>query len=686
MYFTAIQKTPFRIASLLRILPITPDTVLAYHDEGVHCMKRPYTFKTVELPVKDTIPQRMRKNLDRLADFPMQKWNDKGKPAACSYREFWDDVIALAVALKRQGVRRGHHVGIISDNRREWLRIDLAALSIGAIDVPRGSDTTEEEITYILRHADCEIVFAENAKIAKRICARLGDIPTLKKIILIQDDRDFCLPAGSALSLAYMSEYVAEGKTASATERADIDADIDATKPTDVATIIYTSGTTGEPKGVLLPHASFIFQLDNIYNYLHLHHWDTAITVLPVWHSYERAVEYIIIERGLALVYSRPVGSIMLDDMAMFHPTILPAVPRLMESVMQGVNRTINKKGGLTKLVFHAALKVGGAFARCRNLLMAWVPAFTPRCRPLDFVLGLFGLILLAPWELLSYLLVFKSLHQKFGGKLCSVIVGGGALPKNVDDFYQAIGVKCLEGYGLTETGPILTVRQMHAPVVGTIGPIFDTARFEVRSESGEVLGPGQRGILFINSPQNMLGYYKRDDETKKVMDEKGWLNTGDLAMYSYGKVPYVKIIGRIKDTIVLRGGKNVEPEPIEQKINSQNLVDQSVVVGQDQKFLAALIVPNRETLGVWAKARGLDTSGYPELIKRNEVLDLYQELVEELISKKNGFKSYELIFRIALIEKPFEVGREMTQSLKLKRHVIQDEYEGLIAGLFTQA
>jgi long-chain acyl-CoA synthetase len=645
-------------------------------------MKRPYTFKTVELPVKDTIPQRIRKNLSQLADYPMQKWNDGGQPRSCTYHEYWDDVISLAAALKKQGVRRDQHIGIISDNRREWLRIDLATLSLGAIDVPRGSDTTEDEIIYILNHADCEIVFAENAKIAKKILSRQADIKTLKRLILIADEREAELPAGN-VKVEYYADYLAAGRAASQQERAAIDADIDQGKPTDVATIIYTSGTTGEPKGVLLPHASFIFQLDNIYNYLHVHHWDTAITVLPVWHSYERAVEYIIIERGLSLVYSKPVGSIMLDDMALFQPTVLPAVPRLMESVMQGINRAINKKGGATKVIFRCAIKIGGAFAHCRNLLRGWVPQLKPRVRALDVALGLLGVILLSPWELLSYLLVFKSLHQKFGGKLAIVIVGGGALPKNVDEFYQAIGVKCLEGYGLTETGPILTVRLMHAPVVGTIGPIFSTAQSEIRDENGKVLGPGQRGTLFIKSPQNMLGYYKKDEETKKVLDDKGWLNTGDLAMYTYGKVPYVKILGRIKDTIVLRGGKNVEPEPIEQKLNSQNLVEQSVVVGQDQKFLGALIVPNRETLNVWAKAQGLDASNYSDLLKTKEVSDLYHEMAHSLISKKNGFKNYEFIFRVALVEKSFKVGEEITQSLKLKRYVIQDKYADTIKGLF---
>jgi long-chain acyl-CoA synthetase len=644
-------------------------------------MKREYTFRPVRLPVVETVAQRIRSRSKDFADLPVQTYKrEDGSLESHLYREFWHDAVSLAVALKGLGVKRGEHVGIISDNRREWLRIDLAILSLGAVDVPRGSDTTEDEIAYILSHADCALVFAENAKMAGRILAR--SLEKVKTVVIIDSASKLENGGKPGVEILYYADLIATGDEAGDAERRAIDADIDEGRTDDPATLIYTSGTTGEPKGVILPHRSFIFQVDNIYNYLHIHSSDVAMTVLPVWHSYERAVEYIIIDRGLSIVYSRPVGSILLDDMATYRPTILPAVPRLMEAVMQGVYRNVNKSGGIKKALFNFFIMIGGAYAKSRNLMRGWKPAFKPRIRALQAIGGAFGTFFLLFWKALGHLLVFSAIHKKFGGRFCMVIVGGGALPKNVDDFFQAIGITCLEGYGLTETGPILAVRQQHAPVAGTIGPIFPDVQYEIRDESGRRLGPGRKGVLYVKSIQNMLGYYKKDAETAKVLSD-GWLDTGDIAMFSYGAVQYVKILGRMKDTIVLRGGKNVEPEPIEQKLNAHPLILQSMIVGQDQKFLGALVIPQQEALSEWARQSGLSFPSYADLLTLPECHDHLDDIVQDIVSKHNGFKSYERIFKIALVEKAFEPNLEMTQTLKIKRHVVNERYASLIHGLF---
>lgn len=647
-------------------------------------MKRATTFKTVTLPVTETIPQRIRASASRYASESCQKWRqDGGGIATCSYRDFWTDVIDIASALKASGIRRADHVGIISDNRREWQRVSMALLCLGAADVPRGSDTTDDEIGYILAHSGCRTAFAENSRIAERILERVSALPELKRLIII-DPSGLTPGQRGGVSLESYPELLAAGKASSPEMKAAIDAEIDSGRPEDLATIIYTSGTTGEPKGVLLPHKSFIFQVDNIYNYLHVHSYDVAMVVLPIWHSYERAVEYIMMDRGLSIVHSKPLGSVLIEDMGLFRPSILPVVPRLMEAVMQGIQKNVNKAGGLKKTLFTFFMKAGGAYANSRNRLRGWLPALHgPRNRLADILLGLIGVCFLAFWKGLGHLLVFKTIHKKFGGRFAAAVVGGGALPANVDSFFQAVGIACLEGYGLTETGPILSVRQMHRPVVGTIGPIFPLAEYQVRDENGKALGPGQKGTLFIKSIQTMLGYYKKDAETAKVLKD-GWLNTGDLAVYTFGKEPCIKIMGRIKDTIVLRGGKNIEPEPIEQKLNANPLIFQSMVVGQDQKALAALIVPGQDALLAWADGKGLPTTDYPALLTRPEVRSLYQELALDITSPQNGFKAYERVYKIALIEKPFEVNREMTQTLKIKRHVVAELQRDLITSLFN--
>lgn len=646
-------------------------------------MKRAKTFKPVQLPITETLPMRIRRRSLEGASFPFQKWRDTaGQPCNNTYGDFWAETVDLSISLKRMGIKRNEHVGIICDNRPEWLRIDMAILSLGAIDVPRGSDTTENEIVYILNHADCQLVFAENEAITERILSRRAELPSLTRICVIQTAPGFSPSQDGDLQIIGYADLLRDGNAASLMERQAIDQEIDLGKSDDVATLIYTSGTTGEPKGVLLPHKSFIFQVDNIYNYLHLHHDDVALAVLPVWHSYERAVEYIILDRNLSIVYSRPLSHILMADLATFKPTIMPAVPRLMESVMQGVYRNVNKSGAVKKALFNFFIAIGGANAHCRNLMHGWLPEFRRRARVLESVIGFIGMCILWVWNFLGYQLVFKAIHKKLGGRFLAAIVGGGAMPKNVDDFFQAIGVGALEGYGLTETGPILAVRPMHKPVLGTIGPIFPDAAFEVRDETGKPLGPGEKGILFVKSIQNMYGYYKKEEETAKVLKD-GWLNTGDLAMYSYGDPPFVKILGRIKDTIVLRGGKNVEPEPIEQKLNTNEYIAQSMVVGQDQKFLAALIIPQEEALKEWAQKNRIDFADYPSLVGCEASRKFILELAHDLISKKNGFKPFEQVFRVALIHKQFEVGKELTQSLKLKRHVVNELYAAEIERLF---
>ncbi len=649
-------------------------------------MKRTHTFKQVKLPITETVPQRMRSRIPILAkEIVHSVRTQDGSVRHFTYASFWDEVVSLACALKSIGVKRGDRIGIISDNRREWMKIDLAVLSLGAADVPRGSDTTVDEISYILAHAECAQVFAENARIAGLILSRKADLEKLSRIILIEDEKEKIGSVASGVEILTLAELASRGSLSSAEERAAIDREIDAGKPDDVATLIYTSGTTGEPKGVILPHKSFIFQVENIYNYLHVHPWDVCISVLPVWHSYERAVEYIIYERGLSIVYSKPVGSILLQDMATFRPTILPTVPRLMEAVMQGVYRNINQTGGIKKALFNFFIKVGGSFAHCRNLVRGWIPAFTPRSRFLDVMGGSLGVFFLFGWKLLGHLLVFKKIHEKFGGRFCIAVVGGGAMPKNVDDFYQAIGITCVEGYGLTETGPILAVREQHRPVVGTIGPIFPDVQWEIRSVEDGVtaLGPGEKGVLFIKSVQNMYGYYKKEEETAKVLKD-GWLNTGDLAMYAFGKRRFIKILGRIKDTIVLRGGKNIEPEPMEQKLNAHPEIFQSMIVGQDQKFLGALVVPAKENLEAWAAREGVKAEDYASLLRMPETVKHLEDVVHDIISVKNGFHSYERVFKIALLEKPFEVGDYMTQTLKIKRHVVSQALADVIASLFS--
>jgi len=317
--------------------------------------------------------------------------------------------------------------------------------------------------------------------------------------------------------------------------------------------------------------------------------------VLPVWHSFERILQYLILQSGATIAYSKPVGSILLADMQAVQPHWFPSVPRIWESVKDGIYKNIKQSSKVKRVLFRFFVGVGESFAYFRNHLLGRYPRFSPRNRVLEIVAAIVPFLLLAPLWALGDILVYKKIKTKLGKNFIAGVSGGGALPGAVDRFFDAIGVLILEGYGLTETAPVLGVRLKTHPVIGTVGPVHRGTEIKIVGESGEILGPGQKGVIHVRGPQIMMGYYKRPDLTARIMDKEGWLDTGDLGMLSYDGE--IKITGRAKDTIVLRGGENIEPLPIEQRLAESSYIQQAVVLGQDEKYLAALIVPKQANL-----------------------------------------------------------------------------------------
>ncbi|ADN01803.1 AMP-dependent synthetase/ligase [Spirochaeta thermophila] len=633
--------------------------------------------------VYETLPQRMRRKI--LEEFPeavaLYVKDSQGVFQPTPYREWWSKVKETAAGLKEMGIERGEHVGLISDNRWEWITLDMALLSLGAVDVPRGSDSTAEEIAYILSHAECRRVIIENPALAHKVFSRKEKLGGVSQVILIEGEPEQCeLPEGVACTT--FAELAARGKEVLAQDPEMVDREIDQGTGDDLATIIYTSGTTGEPKGVMLPHRSFIFQIDKLKKPLNVEVGDIFLSILPIWHSFERAVDYILMERGGAVAYSKPVGKILLEDMTKVRPQWLAAVPRVFEGIRNAVYRNVNKGPAVSRVLFHFFVGVGELYAYFSNMFRGLLPDFLPRNRILDKVVAFVPLALLAPFRGLGEVLVFRKLKAKLGGRFKTGVSGGGALPPHVDTFFQAVGIQVLEGYGLTETGPVLAVRDQKAPMVGTVGPLLDEVEYKVLDEHGNPLPPGHKGVLWVKSPQVMLGYYKRPEATAEVLKD-GWLNTGDLVRFTHGRE--FAIVGRAKDTIVLRGGENVEPGPIEEKLKESEFIENAVVVGQDQKFLGALIVPNRERIEEYAREKGLSYMEYEDLVEQAEVQEAINDEIQRLISPAQGFKPFERIFRFEVIPKSFEVGVELTPSLKVKRHVISEMYREKIERLFSR-
>jgi long-chain acyl-CoA synthetase len=603
-----------------------------------------------------------------------------------SYQEFFDEVQKYAAGLKQIGIARGDHVGLISENRPEWLVTDLAVLSIGAVDVPRGNDSMAQELGFILGFSECQTVAVENAEQLIKILTVRSEIVSLKQFIVLDPAFDpEALKAKadlSGLKITTYAEVIAAGTAALAKAPDDILNDIEKGGEQDLATIIFTSGTTGEPKGVMLTQKNFMFQVGCVPDRIDVTPGDIWLSVLPVWHSFERILTYVALGTASALAYSKPIGQIMLADFQTVRPQWMASVPRIWEAVRAGVYRNVKSAGGIKLVLFNFFVGVGGTHMKLTNLIRGLAPDFKKRSRFLDAVVAFIPWLLLLPLKLLGKALVFGKITEKLGGRFIAGISGGGALPPAVDAFFGAAGVLLLEGYGLTETAPVLALRQQRGPVPGTVGTMLDETECKILAEDGTVLPPGEMGLICVRGPQVMRGYYNRPEVTASVLDDDGWLNTGDLGMLTHrGEL---KLTGRAKDTIVLLGGENIEPLPIEQKITESEFIDTAVVVGQDQKYLGALLIPNREAVERYADENHVPYDEWTDLCTNTATLELLQAEVNSQVNAKSGFRGFERIFRIAVIRDPFEIGVELSAKQEVKRHVIAEKHRDKLDALFA--
>lgn len=690
-----------------------------------------------QYPADKTLPKNLplllKQRVEKYPNINLQAAKNKnGEYEYFTYEKVYDDIISIALGLKTIGVKPKDNVAIISDNRREWLVTDFAIQSLGATDVPRGCDSLGNEIRFIIYFADCEIAVFENYRQLKKVLENVKETPNLKTVILFENLSDSELVEYTSTKCdfqLYTYEYLYHyGKKIYEEDknlhRTEIENNMELIEPDDVATIIFTSGTTGVPKGVMLTHNNYIAQLSVFHNFIACKPGDWWMTILPVWHSFERMIQYTAILFGCGLAYSKPIASIMLADMAVIKPKWMCGVPRLWEALAKGVDKAMKKTGGIKLKLYRFFIAAGKAYANMKDLTLGNVCQFKKRCRTLDSLIGIIPTILLWPLHILGEILVFKKIKQKFGGNLSIAISGGGSLQKNIDDFYRAIGFTLLEGYGLTETAPVVSFRYYKHPRPGCVGIIFPTSEVKIvedyskkdtaggterkvvstsstttqgcstttdngdrfngnKADNGDrfnELPPGKPGIILVRGPQIMKGYYKRPDLTEKVIDEDGFFNTGDIGILTYDNE--LKITGRAKDTIVLSGGENIEPAVIENELCTSPFIESAIVLGQDQKFLASLIVPAKDAVVEYAKKNGLDFSDYQKLIQTQQIQDLiFSEVKKD--STANGFRICERIAKIALLPESFKVGVELSAKQEMMRFKIIEKYSALIATLF---
>ena len=556
------------------------------------------------------------------------------------------EVDQLALALLDRGLRRGDRVALLADNRYEWLLTDLALASLGIADVPRGSDTTPTEVRFILDHSGCRFAFVEHDALATELLA--AGLPGLEGIAVLHDQSQV---AGTTSLGALLAEGATRLATAEGQQR--LAAARRAVVPDDLLTIVYTSGTTAEPKGVMLTHHNVLTNMQMVRQVLQFSTADCFLSVLPAWHMYERILDYLALAVGAELVYTdrRRIK----EDLQAVRPTVFAAVPRIWEMLHDGVVQQAGKLTGVQGFLLRSALTTSRAVGGRRAS-----PLHHLAHRVLD------------P-------LVLKKVRARFGGRLRLCVSGGGSLPRHVDELLLGMGMPLLNGYGLTETSPVASLRRPERNAPGHIGPPLPLTRIEARRADGSPCAIGETGVLWIHGPQVMRGYYKNERRTGEVLRD-GWFDSGDLGHRDADG--HVWITGRAKDTIVLAGGENVEPEPLETLIKTSQYVEQAVVVGQDQKVLGALLVPAAEPL-----ERAVPRSEWnvqDGVIQSPRVHALLRAELDRVLTRANGCRAIDRVGAFAVLAEPMTPENGLlTQTMKVKRHVVVQRFAGPLAALF---
>ncbi len=562
-------------------------------------------------------------------------WNE------VSWETFDQKVRKFASYLLRQGIKKGDRVAILAENCPEWAMADLAALSIGAVTVPIYFTSTSSQVEYILRDSGSKLVLVSTPEQMQKVNGFEAEENQIR-IVLLQVGSGNALPAG----VESFSRVIEEDADPSGIEPL-----LENIAGDDIASILYTSGTTGPPKGVVLSHGNFLSNATACMEVVPVTGEDLFLSFLPLSHAFERTVGYYVpLLSGAAIAYAESIDDLN-RNIAEVRPTIMLGVPRFYEKTHAAIIDAVDKGSRLKRALFNRAVDAGKDAALLRNEGKSIPPVLRLRLKAAD-------------------LLVYKKIRGRIGGRLRFFVSGGAPLSREVNDFFEALGLIILEGYGLTETSPVITSNTMKYRKKGTVGKALPGVEIRI-ADDGEILAKG---------PGIMKGYYGRDDLTDEVIVD-GWFHTGDIGIID--NEGFLKITDRKKDIIVTSGGKNVAPQNIEMALTGDRLISQVMVYGEGRKFLTALIVPNFNELKSLAARKGIKSSSIKVLINMEEIRAIFAEQVEERLI---DFASYEKIKKFALLPEEFSMDRdEITPTLKIKRKVVAKRYGPILEDLYRE-
>ena len=562
-----------------------------------------------------------------------------------SHKEVAERVRHAARGLSSLGVRRGDRVAILSENRPEWAIADFACLTIGLTDVPIYPTLPGDQVAYVLKDSGAVAIFVSNKAQAEKIREIRSQLSALKTVIGFDE-----IPGLTNMSIAELEKRGTQGENREsiATYREDALT----VKPDDLATIIYTSGTTGEPKGVMLSHDNIYSNVEGTRTAIPFDGHDVALSFLPLSHIFERmGGHYLMFATGTSIAYAESIDTVPID-MQNVRPTIVLSVPRLYEKMYARILETALTGGFLKKKVFFWARAVAERWAN--EKLAGKKPG-----------------ALVAKQYAIAQKLVFSKLKARTGGRLRYFVSGGAPLSPDINKFFFAAGLEILEGYGLTETSPVIAVNTPENFRIGTVGKMIDGVEVRIAAD-GEILTRG---------PHVMKGYYNKPDATREAIDPDGWFHTGDIGVLEDG---FLAITDRKKDIIVTAGGKNIAPQPLENKVKTNKYVAQAVMLGDKRKFPSMLIVPNFDQLERWAGKRNIIWTDRAQLLRMPTI----QAKIEKEVNKElEGTAHFEMPKKIGLLEHDFSIEKgELTPTQKVKRRAIDKHYKALIDSLYEEA